>query len=338
MLIKIAKMKMKTLTISIAAYNIEKFIDNTLENICKDDVIEDLEIIIVNDGSKDNTLLVSKKYEARYPESIVIIDKENGGYGSTINASLPIAKGKYYKLLDGDDWYDYENLKNLVSFLKKNETDLVITPHVQVIDETREETVIKPFNSTLIGKEFGYKEYPIGQRICMHQACFKTSAIQNKKIRISEHCFYTDVEYLLKCMSKCDTIVYVDYPVYMYRIGLEEQSMSVEGMRKHYRDAVISYKELIRFRNEDINNKDYCGYLDDAMISLGRYYLNMFFILDKSKKHEYIEFDQYIKENASDIYDRTESRTLKLLRKTNNHLYALICLHARRKTKKAIRL
>ncbi len=329
---------MKTLTISIASYNIEKFINNTLENLCKEDVIDDLEIIIVNDGSKDNTLSIAKEYEIRYPESIVIINKENGGYGSTINASLPVAKGKYYKLLDGDDWYDYNNLKKLIIFLKKTDADLVITPHIQVIDETREEEIIKPFDDSLVNKMFTYKEYPVNNRICMHQACFKTRSIQNEEISISEKCFYTDTEYLLKCMSKCDTLVYVDYPVYMYRIGLDEQSMSVEGMKKHYKDAVKSYKELIRFRNEDQNNKEYNRYLDEAMISLGRYYLNLFFILDRDKKKEYVEFDKYIAENAGDIYDKMSSRTLSLMRKTHNCFYGLVCFYARKKVKNAIRL
>lgn len=329
---------MKTLSVSIAAYNIEKFINNTLNNLCKEDVVGDLEIIIVNDGSKDNTLAIANEYQKKYPESIRVIDKENGGYGSTINASLSVATGKYYKLLDGDDWYDYENLKYLMAYLKKTEADLVITPHVLVVDETKEEEVVEPIDKGLINKVFTYKEYPINNRICMHQACFKTSSIQHRGIKISEHCFYTDVEYLLKCMSKCDTIVYVDYPVYMYRIGLDEQSMSVEGIKKHYRDAVKSYKELIRFRYEDQDNREYDEYFTESMISLGRYYLNMFFILGKDKKQEYLEFDEFIKTNSSDLYDKTESRTLKIMRKTNNRFYGLMCKYVQRKTRNAIRL
>ncbi len=329
---------MKTLSISIAAYNIEGYIYNTLENLCKEDVIDDLEIIIVNDGSIDNTLSIAKKYQKKYPNSVKVISKENGGYGSTINASLPIATGKYYKLLDGDDWYDYDNLKKMINFLKNNEIDLIISPHIQVVDETGEEKLIKPLDNELLNKRISYKEYPFGKRICMHQACFRTSAIQGKNIKISEHCFYTDVEYLLKCMSKCDSIVYVNIPLYMYRIGLDEQSMSVEGMKKHYKDAIKSYKELIRFRNKDVYKGDFGLYLDDAMISLGRYYLNMFFILDKEKKSEYIEFDSYIKKYASDIYDKTKSRTLTLMRKTHNLFYGLMCFYAKRKVKNSIRL
>lgn len=329
---------MKTLSISIAAYNIERFIDNTLRNLCEDDIIDDLEIIIVNDGSKDNTLVRANMYKEKYPDSIRIINKDNGGYGSTINASLMVATGKYFKLLDGDDWYDYGSLKKIITFLKDSDVDLVVTPHVQVIDETGEKEIIRPFSHELENQKMTYKDYPIGQRICMHQACFKTRVIQNRGITITENCFYTDVEYLLKCMSKCDTIIYVEYPLYMYRIGLNEQSMSVEGMKKHYKDGVKSYKELIRFKNEDVHNQEFEAYLQDAMISLGRYYLNIFFILDISKKQEYIDFDKYIRKNASDIYDAMASRKLSFMRKTHNIFYSLMCLYARRKVKSAIRL
>ena len=152
----------KVLSISIAAYNVEKFIEETLASLCNEEVINDLDIIVVNDGSKDKTTGKVMRYVEKYPESIRIINKDNGGYGSTINTSLPLAKGKYYKLLDGDDWYDTYNLERLVNILKKCETDLVVTPHVQVVNETREETIVTPFKNIEVGKEFSFENYPKG--------------------------------------------------------------------------------------------------------------------------------------------------------------------------------
>ena len=96
----------KTLTVSIASYNVEKFLRETLDSLCSPDIIEDIEVIIVNDGSKDSTVSIAREYVKKYPESFILIDKENGGYGSTINSSLSIANGKYFRILDGDDWVD----------------------------------------------------------------------------------------------------------------------------------------------------------------------------------------------------------------------------------------
>lgn len=330
---------MKILTISIASYNVEKFINNTLNSLIDERILNELEVLIVNDGSKDNTAQLVQEYQNRYPATFKLVNKENGGYGSTINTSMPKASGKYYKLLDGDDWYHTENLVKLIERLKDCESDLVITPHIQVVDETREETLKNPFKEFEDGSSFTFDNYPKGKRICMHQACFKVETIQNKGIEIREHCFYTDAEYLLKSMSKCKTITYYNIPIYMYRIGLDEQSMSVQGVRKHYKDAVKYYSEMIRYRNEEPMDKVfYDNYLTDALTSLGRYHLNMFFMLPTDKKNEYIAFEKYIKENARDIYDASASRTLSILRKTNNLLYRPICWWVSKKVKNAIRV
>ena len=75
-----------------------------------------LDIIVVNDGSTDQTVEITNKYVEKYKQSIRLINKENGGHGSTINTSIKHAKGKYYKILDSDDWVNSENLNRLVAF------------------------------------------------------------------------------------------------------------------------------------------------------------------------------------------------------------------------------
>ena len=109
----------KNLTISIAAYNVENYLEKTLDSLIIDN-LDKLEVLIVNDGSKDNTKKIAQKYCKKYPNSIKLIDKENGGYGSTINAGIKEATGKYFKQLDGDDWYNTENLNRLVEDIVYN--------------------------------------------------------------------------------------------------------------------------------------------------------------------------------------------------------------------------
>ena len=97
---------MKVLTVSIAAYNVEDYLKKCLDSFVDEGnpLMNAVEVIIVSDGSKDNTVSIAKEYQEKYPDTFVLIDKENGGYGSTINASLKKATGKYFKLVDGDDW------------------------------------------------------------------------------------------------------------------------------------------------------------------------------------------------------------------------------------------
>lgn len=118
----------KILTISIAAYNVADYIRGTLDSLICQDCMDDLEILVVDDGGRDETLQIVKEYEEKYPHSIFGIHKENGGYGSVINTSIRRATGKYFKQLDGDDWFETENLCDFVNLLRSIDADYVVTP------------------------------------------------------------------------------------------------------------------------------------------------------------------------------------------------------------------
>ena len=104
----------KILTVSIAAYNVQNYIKKTLDSLLVGK-IDDLEILVEDDGGTDNTINIVKEYEKKYPNVVKLIHKENGGYGSTINKSIEIASGRYFKQLDGDDWYDSENFTDFLN-------------------------------------------------------------------------------------------------------------------------------------------------------------------------------------------------------------------------------
>ena len=84
----------KLLTISIAAYNVEAFIEQALSSVCVPEIIDRLEIFVVDDGGTDGTLDIARRFAERYPASVFLVHKENGGYGSTVNYSLAHATGK----------------------------------------------------------------------------------------------------------------------------------------------------------------------------------------------------------------------------------------------------
>ena len=115
------------LTIAIPAYNVEQYIEKCLDSILRTSNVEEIEILVVNDGSKDKTAEIVEKYEKITNGIVRLINKENGGHGSTINVSIEQAKGKYYRLVDGDDWVDNENLAKLVEILKNTDADVVLT-------------------------------------------------------------------------------------------------------------------------------------------------------------------------------------------------------------------
>lgn len=109
----------KILTIVIPAYNVENYIEKTIESLIIPEILDDIEILIINDGSLDTTEQKALVYEEKYPDSIRIISKNNGGHGSAINCGIQNATGKYVKILDGDDWVDKIGIQKLVEKLKK---------------------------------------------------------------------------------------------------------------------------------------------------------------------------------------------------------------------------
>ena len=131
---------MYTLTVIIPGYNIEKFIDKIMKSLLADAVIPDIQILVVNDGSKDRTQELAEAYEKKYPGCVRALSKENGGHGSTINYGMKYAEGKYVKVIDGDDWVNTETLIDLISWLKVTDVDLVAANYCIVNENTGEST------------------------------------------------------------------------------------------------------------------------------------------------------------------------------------------------------
>ncbi|ETP72233.1 glycosyl transferase [Lachnospiraceae bacterium JC7] len=228
----------KVLTISIAAYNVEKTIGRTLDSLVKNvpgEVLGRLDIIVVNDGSKDNTLSIVKNYSDSYPDVITIIDKENGGWGSTVNSSLKQARGKYYKLLDGDDWFVSENLKEYVDFLIKAEADMVLAPYVKCYPQKEyKEDHHKEIGSDVCDIEV----LKLNTDIYMHEVAVKTERLRRDFRELTKNCFYTDMEFMLDVIMASENIQRFGKEIYVYQLGSDGQSVSVDGLRRHHKDTV----------------------------------------------------------------------------------------------------
>ena len=115
----------KILTVTIPSYNVEAYLEDCLESFVNSEVMDDIEVLIVNDGSSDNTVKIAQRYVDKYENTFRLINKENGGHGSTINTGVREAKGKYFKVVDGDDWVDTRSFIHLVKVLKESDADIV---------------------------------------------------------------------------------------------------------------------------------------------------------------------------------------------------------------------
>lgn len=148
--------------------------------IDKTNVLSELDIIIVNDGSSDNTYKISSEYAQKYPNSIRVIDKENGGHGSTINAGISYAKGKYFKIVDSDDWVDKDSIEKLVNYLENSNVDLVFNPFrtVNYSDHKILELIDDKPDYIPYHKIIDVKDLKGIESLHMHSMTFKTNLIK----------------------------------------------------------------------------------------------------------------------------------------------------------------
>jgi len=237
----------KLLSISIAAYNVEKYLRECLNSFIVRESLQDLlEVIVVDDGSKDATSLIAQEFCENYPNVFRVIQKENGGYGSTINASLRVASGKYYKTVDGDDWLDTRNLEKFLEILKDCTADLVVTKYCKILESTKEERPLF-IAFSYDGNEYMADEIKLDQMFAMAQVTYKTSVLKESNLSITENCYYTDMEYVLKPLIAIRTIRGYDLNLYNYRIGREGQSVQLESWKKHIDQAIIVTTNLVEY-------------------------------------------------------------------------------------------
>ena len=320
----------KILTVSVAAYNVEKYLDETLTSCIP--AIRNLDVIVVNDGSKDGTLEVAKKWESRYPDSIRVIDKPNGGYGSTMNASIPLARGDYFRYLDGDDWFEPNQLANYLQVLSVRTEDVVVTPYRKVY-ENGAQPETKDCLDYLSEGSFEATVLDPNKPIAASAIAYKTELLRSSSFYMTEGCFYTDIEYAYLPM-RCVNTLYVSHtPIYQYRIGREGQSVSVEGIQRHYSDLLRVCKRLLR----EIGSfeGDSSAYLQGCLVKECSLAFRYTCIAGPSPriKQELRDFDEYIRERSSATFNRmaSSSRLVLLLRKTGFLFWGPFCRLVKRR-------
>ena len=234
----------KLLTVSIAAYNVADYIRNTLDSVIHPACIDLMEILVVDDGGTDETLSIVKEYEKKYPNSVFGIHKDNGGYGSVINTSIRRATGKYFKQLDGDDWFETDNMPAFLDLLSRVDADYVVTP-MRMVNESDGSEVIRDYFEHIAEGTYFFDDMDFQSISPMHCSCFRTKLLQEQNITITEHCFYTDVELVNRPLPYLNTICVFHLPIYVYCVGREGQSVSKTGIRKHYKEHEKVFWNLI---------------------------------------------------------------------------------------------
>lgn len=322
-------MEEKILSISVASYNLKEMIEDNINSFVNAKLANKIELIIVDDGSKDNTPNIIEEYAKKYPTIIKFIKKVNEGPGSTVNAAIKVATGKYFRMVDGDDWVDTNNLDEFISYLETINDDLVISDYA-IFDNDKKciDEIIRFDLKDHISLSFkeSYKNIPNKDRgVQMHGLTFKTSIFKEHNITLDNY-FYTDVQYMLYPMAYVNTVSYFNKTIYMYRVAQLGQSVSIPSMKKNISQHEKVLSHLLEFyeKIKDKIDEEHRYFIANRIsimcdVQLGTY---LYFDVDKNIKKTIKTFIKSLKREHKDIYKLFKiSKKLKLLIYSNYLLY-----------------
>ena len=242
---------MKYISFAIPCYNSQDYMAHAIESILPGG--DEVEIIIVNDGSKDKTSQIAHEYMDKYPDIIKVIDKENGGHGDAVNAGLANASGKYFKVVDSDDWVDEEALHKILMLMRhleedNEQIDMLISNYVyEKVGVTHKKCIhyrnVLPQDEVFRWDDIGH--FRLDQYILMHSVIYRTDMPKLSQMRLPKHTFYVDNIYVYYPLPHVRKIYYLDVDFYRYFIGREDQSVNEKVMIARVDQQIFVTKTMI---------------------------------------------------------------------------------------------
>ena len=227
---------MKYISFAIPCYNSEAYMEKAINSILVGG--EDVEIIVVNDGSKDGTQKIAERYQEKYPTIVKAVEKENGGHGDAVNCGLAHATGKYFKVVDSDDWVDKEALKKILDAVKgfvdaDSPVDMVISNYVYEKVGMKHKKVIRYDNVLPQNQVFRWDDigrFRLDQYILMHSVIYRTEMLKLCQLELPKHTFYVDNIFVYQPLPHVKNMYYLDVNFYRYFIGRSDQSVNEQVM------------------------------------------------------------------------------------------------------------
>lgn len=322
--------KEKLLTVSVAAYNVGEYLEQNLNSIAGSRYLDRIEVFVVDDGGKDNSLEIAKEFEKKYPDTFHAVHKENGGYGTTVNYSVAHATGKYFRLLDGDDWFDTSGLDTVLEHLVNYSPDWVVTRVRRVQDgagviRDPEPEWLKYSGEKIIDIEKVPADFQVG----MWESTFRTDLVKKHMKELPSRTLYTDILVVCYPLAYAGTVSFIDTDLYCYRLGRDGQSVSRESRIKHFQEQ-IHVVDLIKdyYYEADVAHK--APLIRRRFTAYYKWQILVLMLLPASKDNlnRIKAIEKEAKEKYPDFFKAaTESRNIIALRATGYLAYWPLVWH-----------
>lgn len=308
---------MKLLSVAIPCYNSADYMEKCIKLLLAGG--EDVEIIIVDDGStKDNTAQIADYYAAQYPTIVKAVHQENGGHGEAVNTGLLNAEGKFFKVVDSDDWVDPKSYRKVLDTLKKldedasggaPELDMLVCNYVYEKVGASHKKVIHYKNVFPQDRMFTWDEighFKLDQYILMHSVIYRTELLKSCGLKLPKHTFYVDNIFVFEPLPSVQNIYYLNTNFYRYYIGREDQSVNEQVMIKRIDQQIRVTEIMIDYFNFDITDNKKCLNYMIKYLRIMMEVSSIMLIISKDKEllQKKKELWKYAKEKDKKLYKK----------------------------------
>ena len=254
----------KLLSVAVPCYNSQDYMRKCIESLLEGG--NEMEIIIVDDGSSDRTAEIADSYAAKYPNICKVIHQENGGHGEAVNTDLANATGHFFKVVDSDDKVSKEALMKLLEIMRrtvenKRRLDMLISNYVYDKQGERRKKVIKYKSVLPVDTYFTWDDtgrFLQSQNILMHSVIYRTALLKECGLKLPSHTFYVDSIFVFQPLPYVKVMYYADVNFYWYFIGREDQSVHENIMIKRYDQQLLVNRLLIDIYGEEVAKHKKC--------------------------------------------------------------------------------
>lgn len=313
-------MKEKLITFAVPCYNSQDYMQRCLKSLLAGG--EEVEIIVIDDGSTDRSGEIADRYAEKYPETVRAVHQKNGGHGARVNKGLSLASGEYFKVVDSDDWLDVEALKKLLTEIRKRKrqgvlADLIICNYL--------------YDHLYEGKQkrMGYEnvfrdgevctwdtigKFRPSQYLVMHAQICRTEVLRTSGVHLPHHTFYVDNLFANQPLPFVKTILYLDLDLYHYFLGREDQSVNEQVLMRRIDQQILVTKmvsgcaNLKEVQKEHPKLADYLVRNLSIMLSISSVHLLMIGTEEAMEKRK--ELWEYMRRRGNGLYRKLRFGTV----------------------------